>query len=41
MVTRHDNDDAGELGGGKEGGEFFFVGPEKKNVSEKKKGRKT
>jgi hypothetical protein len=42
MVTRHDDDDAGEQAGGKEGGDFFLWGPkEKKTFStlKEKKGK--
>jgi len=32
MVTRHDDDDAGEQAGGKEGGDFFLWGPKEKTL---------
>ena len=41
-MTRHDDEDAGEQAGGKEGGDFFFVEPERKNVTfslKEKKGK--
>jgi len=41
MVTRHDDDDAGEQAGGKEGGDFFLWGPKEKTFStlKEKKGK--
>jgi len=30
MVTRHDDEDAGEQAGGKEGGDFFLWSPKEK-----------
>ena len=38
-MTRHDDEDAGEQAGGKEGGDFFLWGPKEKAFSKKKKKR--
>ena len=38
-MTRHDDEDAGEQAGGKEGGDFFLWSPKEKTFLKEKKGK--